>query len=72
MSDQPIDRVLSRLARVSRTSGDGFMACCPAHEDKNPSLSIRAAENGTVLLHCHAGCSFHAIVDALGIESRAL
>jgi hypothetical protein len=40
------------------------MARCPAHEDRNPSLSIREVE-GKVLLHCHAGCSQQDVIDAL-------
>ena len=33
---------------------------CPAHEDKQPSLSWRLAGD-TVLLHCFAGCTFDEI-----------
>jgi hypothetical protein len=36
------------------------MACCPAHDDRNPSLSVRRAPDGRVLVHCFAGCSLHA------------
>ena len=48
----------------ARRSGSGWMAICPVHEDNNPSLSIRDA-NGRVLLHCHAGCSQHDVIDAV-------
>jgi Toprim domain len=34
------------------------MARCPAHEDREPSLSISNGENGRLLLKCHAGCEF--------------
>jgi hypothetical protein len=40
------------------------MACCPAHDDRNPSLSIREAD-GKVLVRCHAGCPQQAVIDAL-------
>jgi hypothetical protein len=40
------------------------MACCPAHEDSNPSLSIKEVD-GKVLVRCHAGCSQVAVIDAL-------
>jgi putative DNA primase/helicase len=54
------------LARAleARRSGSSWMAKCPAHEDHNPSLSIREVD-GKVLLHCHAGCTQRAVIDAL-------
>ncbi len=47
-----------------RPSGAGFMARCPAHEDRNPSLSLKDAD-GKVLAHCFAGCEQSAVVGAL-------
>lgn len=64
------DMVLDRLEGV-RKSGAGWIARCPAHEDRSPSLSIREGERG-ILLRCFAGCSFAAIVDALGLRQSAL
>ena len=43
----------------------GYLARCPAHRDNNPSLSLNDAEDGRVLVHCHAGCTQEAVVDAL-------
>jgi len=40
-----------------QSSGNGFKARCPVHDDRTPSLSIGTGRNGIVLLHCHAGCS---------------
>jgi 5S rRNA maturation endonuclease (ribonuclease M5) len=40
------------------------MAKCPAHEDSNPSLSIRE-DGGKILLHCHAGCAQRDVIAAL-------
>ena len=51
-------------ALEARRSGSAWMAKCPAHEDSNPSLSIRE-DGGKVLLHCHAGCSQRDVVEAL-------
>lgn len=45
--------------------GDGWMARCPAHHDRTPSLSIRDAENGRILVHCHAGCGQRDVISAL-------
>lgn len=47
-----------------RKSGAGWVARCPAHDDQDPSLSLRDA-NGKVLLYCHAGCEQNAVIEAL-------
>jgi len=51
-------------------SGGYWMAPCPTHEDLHPSLSIRDAENGRVLVHCHAGCDQAVVIREL--RSRGL
>jgi hypothetical protein len=51
----------------ARRNGNGWMAQCPAHEDRNPSLSIHERE-GKILLKCFAGCSAEAVVSALGLQ----
>jgi len=48
-----------------RHSGKGFIACCPAHDDKHPSLSISESDSGKVLVKCFAGCSQEAVISAL-------
>ena len=48
----------------ARRSGSAWMAPCPAHEDRNPSLSIREVD-GKILLHCHAGCAQRDVIEAL-------
>jgi hypothetical protein len=65
-----LEAVLSKLCKVRR-EGVGWKALCPAHEDKNPSLSVRQVD-GKTLIHCHAGCSAKAILAALAIEARDL
>lgn len=47
-----------------RKSGAGWMARCPAHDDSNPSLSLRSVD-GKLLVHCHAGCDQRAVLAAL-------
>ncbi len=68
---RPIDLVLSRLDGVRRT-GDGYTAHCPAHDDRQQSLSIGEGRNGEVLLHCFAGCRTEDIVAALGLAMSDL
>jgi hypothetical protein len=59
------------LERAKQTSA-GFIACCPAHDDREPSLSIADGDKGPVV-HCHAGCEQGSVLDALaglGVELR--
>jgi hypothetical protein len=68
---QPIEKFLTHLPDHKR-SGKGFKACCPAHEDRNPSLSISEADDGSVLLKCFAGCTAKEVVAAMGLEMADL
>src|SRR5262245_21997029 len=45
--------------------GAGYMAPCPAHDDREPSLSLADARGGNVLFRCHAGCTQQQVIDAL-------
>lgn len=56
----------------ARMNGGRWIACCPAHDDRSPSLSIREGRDGRVLLKCFAGCSTGAIAEALGLKLRDL
>lgn len=66
------DILLSLLSKVKRTKPDSWLACCPAHDDKSPSLSIRETADGRVLVHCFAGCAVHEIVSAVGLDTSDL
>ena len=48
-----------------RQTGGTWTARCPAHDDRTPSLSIRDADGGKVLVHCHAGCDQERVIAAL-------
>src|SRR5262245_19460464 len=48
-----------------RRVGGGWIARCPAHEDRKPSLSITEAKGGKVLIRCHAGCEQVRVIAAL-------
>jgi len=60
------DRVLNQLDQIKRTGDNKWMACCPAHDDKSPSLSIRLTDD-RLLLHCFAGCPAEDVLSALGL-----
>lgn len=68
----PIDTMLSRLEGVKRTGDNTWLARCPAHTDKSPSLSIRNTDSGAVLVHCFAGCTVHEVVSSIGLELNDL
>ena len=64
MSDVSV--LLSRLDGVMHNGENRWMAKCPAHEDRSPSLSIR--DTGTrTLIHCFAGCEAEDVLSAVGL-----
>ena len=63
--------VLKRLNGVRQQADGSWVACCPAHSDKEPSLHV-SLQGEKILLHCFAGCSFEAICDALHIKPHEL
>jgi DNA primase len=67
-----VEQLLSRLAKVKATGVFKWAACCPAHEDKNPSLVIRQLDDGRILLHCFGGCEALDVVEALGLSMTDL
>lgn len=67
----PVEVILSRLQKVKGKNGS-WTACCPAHNDKGPSLAIREADDGRVLLHCFAGCEVNSVIGALGMDMTDL
>jgi 5S rRNA maturation endonuclease (ribonuclease M5) len=64
------EAVLARLSGVRR-SGGGWVARCPAHDDKDPSLSIHESD-GKVLVKCFAGCTTESVCAALSLDLRDL
>lgn len=67
-----VDNLLSHLDKVKRTGKGNWTACCPAHDDRGPSLTIRELDDGRVLLHCFAGCSVHEVLNAIGLDIASL
>ena len=63
-----INDILARLKKTKSTGKDRWVACCPAHPDKNPSMTIRSLPDGRILLHCFAGCDPGTIIHCLGLE----
>jgi DNA primase catalytic core len=72
--DTVLNWVHDQVAATGRTEaiqGNKFMACCPAHADKSPSMSVTALDK-RVVLHCFSGCDEDAILAALGITRQDL
>lgn len=65
-----LEELLPTLRKL-RKAGQGWMACCPAHEDRSPSLSLRKGHTGW-LVRCWAGCTLDEICRALGIRVSEL
>jgi hypothetical protein len=64
----PFELIQSRLHKFRLRQPGQASACCPAHDDRGPSLSVRETPEGAVLLHCFGGCSVSEVVSALGLE----
>ena len=58
---------ITHLEGVKQTGKDQWIARCPAHEDKSPSLAIKEVDD-RLLIHDFAGCSTYEIVSALELE----
>ncbi len=67
-----LGELLSKLTKVRKSRTGGYIACCPAHEDHSPSLSLDVAPDGRLLLYCYVGCSFEAICSALNLQPQDL
>jgi hypothetical protein len=66
-----VENLLSRLQGVKQTAPNKWLAKCPAHSDRSPSLAIKLADD-RILVHCFAGCSIDAVISAVGLEMADL
>ena|SRR5688572_24937583 len=63
-----VDKLLASLRKVRPTANGEWVACCPAHEDKTPSLAIKDNGDGRILIHCFAGCPVENVVSSVGLN----
>ncbi len=71
----PLERILTALrehGHEPRKAGAGWCCRCPAHDDRNPSLTIDAGDDGGVVWKCHRGCDQEAVIAAVGLTFRDL
>lgn len=66
------NQLLDRLEGVKSTGAGRWIARCPAHDDRSPSLTIRETDDGMTLVKCWAGCEFSEIVRAAGLQPSDL
>lgn len=64
------DDVASLLEGARKSTG-GWIARCPTHEDRAPSLSVHNGKRGTII-HCHASCRTADICQAIGLTVAQL
>lgn len=64
----PIDNLLARLDGVRQRKPGQWLAKCPAHDDRHPSLLIEVGDDDRVLLYCYASCPALDIVSAVGLN----
>ena len=67
-----IDNLLNRLEKVKSKGSGRWIACCPSHEDKSPSLSIAEVDDGRILIHCFAGCDSQSVLASIGLDMNDL
>ena len=66
------DALLSRLERVRQTGKAKWVARCPGHADRTPSLAVSETADGRLLIHCFSGCATWEVLSACGLGFDAL
>lgn len=61
-------KIIERLDHCRQTGKDTWIARCPAHDDRSPSLSVKELPDGRTLVHCHAGCGALDVLTAIGLD----
>lgn len=67
-----VTALLQRLAGVRGNGDNAWVARCPAHEDRSPSLTVKALPDGRILMHCFAGCGTDSVLGAIGLGMQDL
>ena len=66
MSD--LNLLISRLDAVRRITDSRYIAKCPAHDDGDPSLSIRQLPDSRILIKCFAGCGALDVLESVSLD----
>lgn len=63
-----VTQFLACLTGVKKSTKGSWVACCPAHEDRTPSLAVKELDDGRILLHCFGGCGTDAVMRSMGLS----
>ncbi|SDX18279.1 CHC2 zinc finger [Nitrosomonas oligotropha] len=68
-----LHEIIGRLTKARRIGEGRYVACCPVHQDRTPSLAVTQKTDGIILVHCF-GCNAGGvdICNALGIDPSTL
>ncbi|MDD5581191.1 MAG: CHC2 zinc finger domain-containing protein [Methylobacter sp.] len=62
-----IDNFLNRLENVKQAGTGKWLSCCPAHDDRSPSLAVKLVDDDKISIHCFAGCAVADIIAAVNL-----
>jgi hypothetical protein len=69
----PVKYLKTLNPAVGKKRPRGGMCCCPAHNDRKPSLSVREEKpGGRIFVKCFAGCPDTDILKCLGLDLKDL
>lgn len=66
-----LSEIITHFKNVKPNGDNSYMACCPYHGDEHQSLSI-SEKDGKILLNCFAGCDYHNVLWAAGLQGKDL
>jgi hypothetical protein len=70
--ESKLSTLLSSLHGVIKTQ-NGYMAFCPAHDDKKTrSLGVKIGNNGGILIKCFGGCGIDTILSSIAMNMSDL
>lgn len=76
MPSEAVERVLRALEALDcnprGNDQKGWDACCPSHDDRDPSFHLGEGADGKALVTCFAGCTLDQIAAALELDVRDL
>lgn len=65
---------LGLIDRKTKRQPRGVVVCCPAHDDRNPSCSVRVGDDGTIQVKCQScgwgGDVFSLIAERLKLKTQ--